>query len=177
MLDVEFRRKFRGMRFSPPSAASFTVSDAFFTPLRAAHAENPHTRRCPVISDEEWLTLGVRRMLEHEPSGRGFLQYLSDSGQADIAVLTLFDHLASERRLRGCRWAEAALRSQVDAQRRAGDPLASYDCLSRYAVFASEGHYHEKATHDFARYGHDTPMQHFYALDLRTHTLRHVTCG
>jgi len=99
--------------------------------------------------------LGIRRVLEHEPSERGFPQYLSDSGQADIAVSTLFDHLASERRVRGCRWADAALRTQVDAQRRAGDPLASYDCLSRYAILASDGHYHEKATHDFARYGHD----------------------
>jgi len=165
------------MRISSSPVASPTVEDAFFTPLRAAHADNPHTRRCPVISDEAWLLLGVRRVLESEPSGRGFLQYLSDSGQADIAVSTLFDNLSSERRLRGCRWTDAALRSQIDARRRDRDPLASYPCLSNFAIFAGDGHYHEKATHDVARYGHDAATQHFYALDLRTHTLRHVTAA
>jgi Transposase DDE domain len=160
-----------------PSASSATVSDAFFAPLLAAAKGNPHARRCPSISDDEWLQLGVRRVLEQEPSGRGFVQAMRDSGYADIAVSSLFDNLASPRRLLGCRWSAQALQQEVDRQRRACDPLAIYSCLDAFAIFAGDGHYHEKATHDLARLGHDTATQHFYSLDMRTHALRHITAA
>jgi len=165
------------MRVPVSSAAPLTVSDAFFTPLLDAAQGNPWSRRCPVITDEEWLQWGVRRVLEQEPSGRGFVQALRDSGHADLAVSSWFDNLASARRLRGCRWTAQALRQCVDRQRLIHDPLAPYPCLDGFAVFAGDGHYHEKATHDLARLGHDTQTQHFYALDLRTHALRHITAA
>ena len=161
----------------PISSAPLTVSDAFFTPLLAAAQGNPWARRCPAISDDQWMTLGVRRVLEQEPSGRGFVQVMRDGGQAHIAVSSLFDNLASARRLRACRWSAQALRKTVECQRLIHDPLAAYPCLNNFSIFAGDGHYHEKATHDLARLGHDTATQHFYALDLRTHALRHITAA
>jgi hypothetical protein len=161
----------------PPAAIRATVSDTFFAPLLEAARGNPHSRRCPAISDDMWLQLGVRRVLEQESSGRGFVQAMSDGGHANIAVSSLFDNLASKRRLLTSRWSAQALQQQVDRQRLKYDPLAKYSCLDAFAIFAGDGHYHEKATHDFARYEHDTATQHFYALDLRTHALRHITAA
>jgi hypothetical protein len=160
-----------------PTASRATVSDTFFAPLLDAARGNPYARRCPSISDNTWVQLGVIRVLEQEPSGRGFVQAMCDSGHANIAVSSLFDNLASARRLRGIRWSAQSLQQQVDCQRLKYDPLAKYSCLDSFAIYAGDGHYHEKATHDLARFEHDTATQHFYALDLRTHTLRHITAA
>lgn len=165
------------MEISLSPTAHKTVSDAFFTPLLATSQGNPWSRRCPVTSDDECIILGVRRVLEIEPSGRGFVQVMRDGGHPSLAVSSMFENLASPRRLMSCRWSALALRQHLDHQRVVRDPLAAYPCLNHFAIFAGDGHYHEKATHDLARLGHDTATQHFYALDLRTHSLRHVTAA
>jgi hypothetical protein len=161
----------------PPAAIRATVSDTFFAPILEVAQENPHARRCPSISDEMWVQLGVLRVLEQEPSGRGFVQAMYDSGHASIAISSLFGNLASARRLLACRWTAQVLQQHVDSKRLKYDPLAQYSCLDNFAIFAGDGHYHEKAIHDLARYGHDTATQHFYALDMRTHALRHITAA
>lgn len=158
-------------------ATSDTVSDALFSPLLLNATDNPWSRRCPAITDDAWLRLGVRRVLEQEPSGRGFVQAMGDIGYADIAVSSLFDNLSSLRRLKWCRWAARDLRQHMDRQRLIHDPLSSHRCLDGFAIFAGDGHYHEKATHDLALLKHDNATQHFYALDLRTHSLRHITAA
>ena len=163
------------MRFPLSPVANLTVSDALFIPLSLASEGNPWFRQCPVMSDDEWMKLCVLRVLELEPSGRGFVQSMRDAGHPSLAVSSMFDNLASVRRLQSCRWTARALRQQMDRHRKAKDPLAAYPCLDGFAIFAGDGHYHEKASHDLARLGHDTATQHFYALDLRTHSLRHVT--
>jgi hypothetical protein len=130
-----------------------------------------------VTTDEEWVKLGSLRVLEQEPSGRGFVQSMRDKGHQSLAVSSMFDNLASPRRLRDCRWTAQALRQQMDIDRINQDPLAAYPCLNGFAVFAGDGHYHEKATHDLEILGHETATQHFYALDMRTHSLRHITAA
>ena len=161
----------------PPAAIHATVSDTFFAPILEVAQENPHARRCPSISDEMWVQLGVLRVLEQEPSGRGFVQAMYDSGHASIAISSMFGNLASARRLLACRWTAQVLQQHVDSKRLKHDPLAQYSCLDNFAIFAGDGHYHEKAIHDLAQYGHDTATQHFYALDMRTHALRHITAA
>jgi hypothetical protein len=165
------------MQLSPLHAENNSVSAALLSPLLVASVGNPWFRSCPVTSDDEWMRLGVLRVLEQEPSGRGFVQAMRDGNHSNLAVSSLFDNLSSARRLRACRWSSHALRQKMDKQRSAIDPLAAYPCLNGFAIFAGDGHYHEKATHDFARLGHDTATQHFYALDLRTHSLRHITAA
>jgi len=154
-----------------------TVSEELFAPLEATSQGNPWARCCPVTSDFEWLKLGVLRVLELEPSGRGFVQAMRDGGHPSLAVSSMFENLGSPRRLRSLRWSAQSLRKHMDSQRVVHDPLAAYSCLDGFSIFAGDGHYHEKATHDLARLGHDTATQHFYALDLRTHSLRHVTAA
>ena len=165
------------MEISLSHVAHKTVSDIFFAPLFVASEGNPWSRRCPVMSDDEWMKLGALRVLELETSGRGFVQAMRDGGHQSLAVSSMFENLASPRRLKNARWSAVALRKHMDRQRVACDPLAAYRCLDNFAIFAGDGHYHEKATHDLARLGHETATQHFYALDLRTHSLRHITAA
>lgn len=141
----------------------------------SASKDNPWWRQCPITSDEEWLRLGVLRVVEQEPSGRGFVQAMRDGGHPTLAVSSLFDNLASGRRLASCRWTAQSLLRLMDQQRISRDPLRAYPCLDRFEIFAGDGHYHQKAIHDLERLGHETATQHFYALNLRTHSLRHIT--
>ena len=53
---------------------STRVNDAFFQPLDGLVATSPHTYRCPDYSDEDWLLMGVQRVVERAESGRAFLQ-------------------------------------------------------------------------------------------------------
>ena len=59
------------------SSDTRTVNDAFFQPITALVADSPHTRPCPELPDLNFVHLGIHRVLESSPSGRGFLQELS----------------------------------------------------------------------------------------------------
>jgi hypothetical protein len=51
-----------------------TVDGAFFQPLADLLATTPHARPCPELPDTDFVRLGIYRVLEASPSGRGFLQ-------------------------------------------------------------------------------------------------------
>jgi hypothetical protein len=55
--------------------------------------------------------------------------------------------------------------------------LAGIPELSNYACFAADGHWHKAAVHDPRHEGSKMAVGHFYALNLRTHTLRHMAVG
>ena len=57
------------------------------------------------------------------------------------------------------------------------DRLADIPELDRYEVFAADGHWHKAAAHDPRHDGVKLAVGHFYSLNLRTHTLRHLTTG
>ncbi len=42
-------------------------------------------------------------------------------------------------------------------------------------IYAGDGHYHAAAAHDPYKNGKKYPVQHFYALDLRSHALKQLT--
>ena len=55
--------------------------------------------------------------------------------------------------------------------------LADLPELARYEVFAADGHWHKAAAHDPRHDGVKMAVGHFYSLNLRTHTLRHLATG
>ena len=71
----------------------------------------PHSccsaRSCPELSDDAWLRVGITRVLDDEPSGRAFLQAIRADWDDTPARSSFFDSLASTRRLRLCREANA----------------------------------------------------------------------
>ncbi|MBF0235311.1 MAG: transposase [Desulfamplus sp.] len=54
------------------------------------------------------------------------------------------------------------------------DPFKNYSCLDNYDIYAGDGHYHAAAVHDPRKDGKRYSVQHFYALNLRNHALKHL---
>ena len=152
------------------------LSLRFFAPIASIADSCPSARSCPELSDDAWLRLGVTRVVDDEPSGRAFLQSISADREDTPARSSFFDTLGSERRLRLCREANAALTASMGQT--VPDPLAAFPALKGFALFAGDGHFHAAAVHD-ARDADGTKYAtgHVYALNLRTHAMHHLDVG
>lgn len=159
----------------PPAPPTHTVNELFFQPLTAVLASARHTRPCPEFPDEVWLHMGVQRVLEASESGRGFLQEHGLRFQNPPGYNSYFASLRSGRRRDLARAVNLDLITTIDAT--VCDRLAGIPELAHYACFAADGHWHKAAAHDPRHDGSKMAVGHFYALNLRTHTLRHLTAG
>lgn len=151
-----------------------TVNDSFFQPLAGLAEQSPHSSFSPDFSDQHYLSLGVQRILECSDSGRGFLQE-HGARYAAPTHSTYFYAFQSERRLEMLRDVSRLLLVQADSQ--LADRLATIPELNRYQCFAMDGHWHKAAAHDLRHDGTKMAVGHFYSLNLRTHSLRHLTAG
>lgn len=154
-----------------------TVSKELFKPLFPLLEASPHRRHCPALSDGRWLELGVTRVLGDHCSGRSFLQQALGLGREIPTCQHFFESLKSKRRLRLCRDASARLFQHAGSL--LPDPLDGIHDLAGFEVLAGDGHWIGHASHDAPKRsnkGEETyyPVGHFYMLDLRRHTLRHL---
>jgi len=150
----------------------------FFAPLTGLFVKLKTTRCCPKIPDEDWLQIGVARVLEGVKTGRDFLQ----SMQAKLALPTVarfFEALKSKRRLALCREANTGLTHSMTQA--VPDAFAAYSNLAEFDFYASDGHAHSAAVHDAQQYSASGitkkakfATSHIYALNLRTHGLHHL---
>lgn len=152
-----------------------TVNERFFQPLEEALATASNVWPCPEFPDGVWLRMGVQRVLEASESGRGFLQEHGLRFDNPPDYNNYFASLRSERRRDLAREVHWSLIAAVEAKVR--DRLADIPELARYACFAADGHWHKGAAHDPRHDGGKMAVGHFYALSLRTHTLRHLAAG
>lgn len=150
-----------------------TVDQAFFEPLAGLVAASPHTRPCPEFTDEQWLRLGLRRVLEPVESGRAFLQEHGPRFADAPGRTNYFYSLASERR----RDLVCGVNLALIAKATIPDRLADIPELANYQSFALDGHWHKAATHDARHEGAKMAVGHFFSLDLRGHQLRHLAVG
>jgi hypothetical protein len=151
------------------------VNEVFFQPLEQAIATASGVWPCPEFPDDEWLRMGVQRVLEASESGRGFLQEHGLRFENSPSYATYFASLRSPRRCDLAREVNLSLISAVEA--RVCDRLVDIPELAKYECFAADGHWHEGATHDPRHDGSKMAVGHFYSLNLRTHTLRHLATG
>ena len=149
------------------------VNDAFFQPLDGLVATSPHLYPCPEYSDEDWLRLGIQRVLERVESGRAFLQEHGPRFDYQPTRTNYFAALQSERRLELARDVNRRLLTAAALP----DHLVNMPELKNYQCFALDGHWHQAATHDARHDGTKMAVGHFYSLDLRGHQLRHLTVG
>lgn len=157
----------------PPFTVARRVNDAFFQPLTGLVATSSHTRPCPEFSDQDWLRLGIQRVLERAESGRAFLQ---EHGPRFDYVPTRANYfVAHQSERRGELLRDVNQRLLVAAK--LPDRLANLPELQNYQCFALDGHWHQAATHDPRHDGVKMAVGHFYSLDLRTHQLRHLAVG
>ena len=152
-----------------------TVNDAFFLPIAGLVAASPHTRPCREFSDSDFLRLGIHRVLESSPSGRGFLQEHGLRFEYAPTLSNYFATLRSERR--GELLADVHDGLIAFADPRLPDRLAGIPELGNYECFAMDGHWHQSATHDPRHEDKKMAVGHFYGLNLRTHSLRHLTAA
>lgn len=158
-----------------PTLENQTVNEAFFQPLHGLAARSAHARACPEVSDEQYVLLGVQRVLEARSSGRAFVQEHGPGQALQLNLGNYFSTLHSVRRCAVLQEVNQAVRAAANGQ--LPDPLADIAELARYEVFAADGHWHKAAAHDPRHDGVKMAVGHFYSLNLRTHTLRHLATG
>ena len=151
-----------------------TVFGKLIQPLMSLVDQCNYKRKCKTLPDLEWIKTGLLRILSQEPSGRAFLQKLSDFGGTDLKRSLFFETLKSKRRLKLCRNVSLSLYAEMRANNTT-DPFAQFPELNGYDIHAGDGHYHGSAVHDVRKDGKKHPTQHFYSVELRSHALRHLT--
>jgi hypothetical protein len=149
------------------------VNDAFFQPIHGLAAASPHARPCPEYSDDQWLRVGIQRVLEPVPSGRALLQ---EHGPRLVGLPGRSNYFASLHSPRRRDLAQD-VNLAVIAAAVLPDRLEHIPELDDYECFALDGHWHKAATHDERHEGSKMAVGHFYGLNLRTHTLRHLAVG
>jgi hypothetical protein len=159
----------------PKNTTSKTVFEKLFQPLSGLAQQCYHKRECKTLSDERWLETGLMRILSQEPSGRAFIQTLFDAGRSVLKRSHFFETLKSNRRLRLCQEVGSMLFNQLKKKYGKSDPFNQFAELDEYDIYAGDGHYHAAACHDAKKDNKKHPVQHFYAADLRTHALKHLT--
>lgn len=154
---------------SPLSGTSSEVRLQFLEPLRAVFDHATTRRQCPAEPDWDWLTKGVDRVLANSRSGRDFLQSFQMFWPREIQIGPYFETLASPRRLGMVAECGALLRRRVDTLR--PSPLASFEALASFDLYAGDGHYLEHATHDPVIGQTRWATGHFFALNLKSQSL------
>jgi len=152
-----------------------TVNEAFYQPLKGLAHHSPHAKRCPELPDEDFIVLGVQRVLESSESGRSFLQEHGLRFPNTPDHNNYFAALRSARRGLVLGDVNRALVAAFDVA--LPDRLADMPELKTYECFALDGHWHQAAAHDPRHEDSRMAVGHFYGLNLRTHTLRHLAAG
>jgi hypothetical protein len=159
----------------PTAARTITVNQAFFEPLDGLAAASLAWRPCPDFSDDDYLRLGVQRVLESSESGRAFLQ---EHGVRFENAPELCNYFAALRSARRCLVLRDVNRGLISvANQKLHDRLADIPELANYECFAGDGHWHKAAVHDARHEDSKMAVGHFYSLNIRTHTLRHLAAG
>lgn len=156
-----------------------TINQFFFSPLNDVYFRSDLQYDCSVISDIDYLKMGVARCIESEQSGNGFLQnYTKDNGEK-VEVGHFFEAIKSNRRLANITSVNLLLGDYMKSN--VTDALASVDELKKWHIFAADGHYHQAALFDpKTKADHSTkdpsktPTGHFFRLNMRNHYLDYL---
>ena len=159
----------------PASITNSTVNAAFFSPLVPLVTESKFSKPCPELPDLDFVQLGIVRVLESAPSGRGFLQEHGPRFERTPTHSNYFFTLRSTRR--GQLLEDIHNRLIATAACALPDRLSWIPELSSYECFAADGHWHKAAAHDPRHEEAKMAVGHFCSLDLRRHTLRHLVAG
>ncbi len=154
----------------PQAGTSSEVRDFFFQPLTEVLESGIGFRKCLTLSDPEWIYSGVERVLSSVRSGREFLQCFFKWLPSGIAVSPYFKALNSPRREEKVAQVDGLLRQFAD--QRLPNPFKIFPELDGFELYAGDGHYVKNATHDPKTGETHWPTGHFFAMDLKTQTLR-----
>ena len=151
------------------------VFEEFNSPLTELLEKNPYSRECSSLTDEQWVKMGLKRVLGSHSSGRGFLQGSSFKCDEDLLTGHYFDALKSERRYLHLKSLNESLINSNDAWDNCDDPISS-ECpeLKEYLIHLGDGHHHKAPIHEEKVGGKVYSTQHFYAKNIRNHMMWHL---
>jgi len=149
-----------------------TVGSRLFLPASEAMLLVTSSRRCPELSDLEFIQLGVSRVLSQAKSGRDFLQSHAEAGGKLVRVNHFFELLKSCRRLALCVELNQLLLESV--ARKCDDPFSPFIELAKFDLYAGDGHYHAPAAHDDVKGKSKQPVGHFFIFNMRSRALHHL---
>lgn len=152
-----------------------TLKSLFFNVLIKVYPSSQRTYHCTSISDLEFAKLGIIRCISHAKTGQEFLQHHADHGEAEIDPGHFFKALKSPRRLANITSLNSLLLPEM--RQRCEDPLAGFEELADFDIYAADGHYQHAAAHDPKpnKTGAKTiATGHFFRLDLRSHHLGYI---
>ncbi len=155
-----------------------SIAQIFLTLLDYCFERSRHTQKCPAISDELFIQLGVQRIMERVKSGREFLQKLDEEDDLEITRSSFFSTLQSQRRLLLTEEITQVFYELMQKyfEQFDVDFLKEFPELNDYQVWAGDGHYIDHACHT----GKDSSGKNYgagtlYAQDLRTGLMHVVT--
>ena len=156
-----------------------TLNALFYKPLIEVYETSDNQRKCPEITDVDFLKMGVDRCLSSSQSGHAFLQdYRKEDGKK-VAIGHFFHELSSSRRLSNLQSVNQGFLPYLKDQLE--DELSTIEELKKWHLYAGDGHYHQAAVFDekrkadlSSREASKSPTGHFFRLDLRTHHLGYL---
>ncbi len=146
--------------------------DKFFEPVFSLQNQCRYGHNCPELSDSRWVQIGVCRSMFDPTTGRGFLQHYTPFFKELPSTSHFFETLKSPRRLRFCKELNELLCRKM--RNTLPDPLAEFEELKKFDVYAGDGHWHGAAAHDARKEGRKWAVGHFYTLNLRSHGMSHL---
>jgi hypothetical protein len=150
-----------------------TVRREFFEPLRLALTVATQTRQTPGFTDWIHLQCGVGRCVEQVESGRDWVQRFSELMHRPTSADEFFAALKSPRRLRLLEEVGAHVRAACD-HAPPDDPFAEHTELDGFGLYAADGHYQAASAHEEHIDGKRRAVGHFFALNMRSSSLRHL---
>lgn len=137
------------------------LKDVFLAPAMDAFARAESIRRCPSVSDQQWVQMGIERALEDSQSGRDFIQNwnLSHLDQA-VDFSQFFGIQRSARRLKLVREVNTLVASAMPAHMHS--MIDHFPELDGFDIYAGDGHYIGASTHETLVQGKRRPVGHFW---------------
>src|SRR5215472_1413023 len=121
------------------------VRDAFLQPALDLLPTLDHYRDDLKFSDEEFITLGIRRINSYHPSGRSFLQSARQCDVTDVSIKAYFGAASSLRRLGLAHELNTALSQTIVP---ASDRFAVFSELAERDILALDGHDVQRGSHE-----------------------------
>lgn len=151
-----------------------TLKNVFLKPMYRAYEKSQSKRNSKIISDIDFLEMGLKRVMSYNTSGRSFVQLMIDGFNfINLTVDNFFTALRSSRR--------ALLTKEVNeniienyTSLNKNNPFKGTSELDEYAIYAADGHFIEHASHEKHDNGKSYPVGHIYSINLRSRVMQHL---
>ena len=148
--------------------------DVFLTPALNAYNKADGKRKTDVISDVDFLEMGIKRVMSYNASGRNFIQTMVDKFNFNkLTTNNFFKALSSERRMKLIKEINRHI-VQDYCSLESRNPFKDTHELDEYALYAADGHFHEHPSHERHANGKQYATGHIYATNLRSGTVQHL---